>query len=139
MLNVPSRPAHMHTCERDTEREGGSALILLENHTKQKRTFRGERPNSLLGSDPGIDGPDGAHGHRGVCYMWGERGADKKCSFCKMVIYCGQVCQRLHWFTHKRQCRALVQQKEARHNSPPKLRELFTNVKVQDISRFPKE
>ncbi|CAB1350885.1 unnamed protein product [Coregonus sp. 'balchen'] len=48
----------------------------------------------------------------------GERGAEKRCSLCKMVTYCGLMCQRLHWFTHKKICRGL-QEKDT-----PRLREL---------------
>uniref|UniRef100_A0A671M674 Ankyrin repeat and MYND domain-containing protein 2-like n=1 Tax=Sinocyclocheilus anshuiensis TaxID=1608454 RepID=A0A671M674_9TELE len=64
------------------------------------------------------------------CATCGERGADKKCSFCKMVVYCGKTCQRLHWFTHKRQCKTPVPQRDAQFNRQPKLRELSSNGKV---------
>uniref|UniRef100_A0A671M679 Ankyrin repeat and MYND domain-containing protein 2-like n=1 Tax=Sinocyclocheilus anshuiensis TaxID=1608454 RepID=A0A671M679_9TELE len=63
------------------------------------------------------------------CATCGERGADKKCSFCKMVVYCGKTCQRLHWFTHKRQCKTPVPQRDAQFNRQPKLRELSSNGK----------
>ncbi|TSK31410.1 Ankyrin repeat and MYND domain-containing protein 2 [Bagarius yarrelli] len=46
------------------------------------------------------------------CATCGERGADEKCSFCEMVVYCGQACQRLHWFTHKKVCKPLYRQRE---------------------------
>uniref|UniRef100_A0A8C8ICW8 MYND-type domain-containing protein n=1 Tax=Oncorhynchus tshawytscha TaxID=74940 RepID=A0A8C8ICW8_ONCTS len=52
------------------------------------------------------------------CATCGERGAEKRCSLCKMVTYCGLMCQRLHWFTHKKICKGL-QEKDA-----PRLREL---------------
>ncbi|XP_072365271.1 ankyrin repeat and MYND domain-containing protein 2a [Scyliorhinus torazame] len=41
------------------------------------------------------------------CTACGEKGADKRCSICKMVIYCDQNCQKMHWFTHKKVCRKL--------------------------------
>ncbi|XP_043397052.1 ankyrin repeat and MYND domain-containing protein 2 isoform X2 [Chelonia mydas] len=41
------------------------------------------------------------------CTTCGERGADKRCSVCKMVIYCDQNCQKIHWFTHKKVCKTL--------------------------------
>lgn len=44
------------------------------------------------------------------CTTCGEKGADKKCSACKMVVYCGQPCQKLHWFTHKKSCRHLAEE-----------------------------
>ncbi|XP_067268453.1 ankyrin repeat and MYND domain-containing protein 2-like [Chanodichthys erythropterus] len=69
------------------------------------------------------------------CATCGERGANKKCSFCKMVVYCGQTCQRLHWFTHKRQCKSPVQQRDAQFNSQPKLRELSSNADDSDAEK----
>nr|XP_025034877.1 ankyrin repeat and MYND domain-containing protein 2 [Pelodiscus sinensis] len=41
------------------------------------------------------------------CTTCGEKGADKRCSVCKMVIYCDQNCQKIHWFTHKKVCKIL--------------------------------
>ncbi|XP_050992764.1 ankyrin repeat and MYND domain-containing protein 2 [Labeo rohita] len=67
------------------------------------------------------------------CATCGERGADKKCSFCKMVVYCGPTCQRLHWFTHKRQCKTPVPQRDAQLNRQPKLRELSSSADDNDL------
>uniref|UniRef100_A0A8C8RED9 Ankyrin repeat and MYND domain-containing protein 2 n=1 Tax=Pelusios castaneus TaxID=367368 RepID=A0A8C8RED9_9SAUR len=41
------------------------------------------------------------------CTTCGEKGADKRCSVCKLVIYCDQNCQKIHWFTHKKVCKKL--------------------------------
>ncbi|XP_007430421.1 ankyrin repeat and MYND domain-containing protein 2 isoform X1 [Python bivittatus] len=41
------------------------------------------------------------------CTTCGEKGAGKRCSICKMVIYCDQTCQKMHWFTHKKSCSML--------------------------------
>ncbi|KTF74271.1 hypothetical protein cypCar_00025519 [Cyprinus carpio] len=46
------------------------------------------------------------------------------------VVYCGPTCQRLHWFTHKRQCKTPVPQ---RGNRQPKLRELSSHVDDNDV------
>ncbi|XP_056374857.1 ankyrin repeat and MYND domain-containing protein 2 [Hyla sarda] len=46
------------------------------------------------------------------CTTCGEKGADKRCSVCKLVIYCGQNCQKLHWFTHKKVCKILKEKRE---------------------------
>ncbi|KAM4027724.1 ankyrin repeat and MYND domain-containing protein 2 [Anomaloglossus baeobatrachus] len=46
------------------------------------------------------------------CTSCGEKGADKRCSVCKLVIYCGQTCQKLHWFTHKKVCKILKEKRE---------------------------
>lgn len=41
------------------------------------------------------------------CTTCGEKGASKRCSVCKMVIYCDQTCQKTHWFAHKKMCKSL--------------------------------
>ncbi|XP_052473277.1 ankyrin repeat and MYND domain-containing protein 2-like isoform X1 [Carassius gibelio] len=46
------------------------------------------------------------------CTTCGEKGAGKRCSICKMVIYCDQSCQKLHWFSHKKVCKMLQEQRE---------------------------
>ncbi|XP_063054423.1 ankyrin repeat and MYND domain-containing protein 2a [Engraulis encrasicolus] len=50
------------------------------------------------------------------CTTCGEKGAQKRCSVCKLVIYCDQTCQKLHWFTHKKVCKKLQQERE-RHEA----------------------
>eukprot|EP00116_Pleurobrachia_bachei_P010222 sb/3470484/ len=37
-----------------------------------------------------------------ACRTCGEMGAEKRCSACKQVFYCNAVCQKMHWFTHKK-------------------------------------
>ncbi|XP_072174338.1 ankyrin repeat and MYND domain-containing protein 2-like [Diadema setosum] len=44
------------------------------------------------------------------CNTCGEAKASKKCSACKAVMYCDQTCQKLEWFTHKKQCKRLAQE-----------------------------
>lgn len=44
------------------------------------------------------------------CTACGEPQADKRCSACKSVQYCGAPCQKLHWFTHKRHCARLAEE-----------------------------
>ncbi|XP_057691394.1 ankyrin repeat and MYND domain-containing protein 2a [Corythoichthys intestinalis] len=46
------------------------------------------------------------------CTTCGEKGAQKRCSVCKTVLYCDQSCQKLHWFTHKKVCKKLHEQRE---------------------------
>ncbi|KAM8966362.1 ankyrin repeat and MYND domain-containing protein 2 [Pelodytes ibericus] len=46
------------------------------------------------------------------CTTCGEKGASKRCSVCKLVIYCDQNCQKLHWFTHKKICKTLKEKRE---------------------------
>jgi len=40
--------------------------------------------------------------------------APKKCSLCKSVQYCDQVCQRYHWFVHKKFCPKMKEEYEKR-------------------------
>lgn len=44
------------------------------------------------------------------CTACGEPLADKRCSACKSVQYCGAPCQKLHWSTHKRHCARLAEE-----------------------------
>ncbi|XP_036371963.1 ankyrin repeat and MYND domain-containing protein 2-like [Megalops cyprinoides] len=60
------------------------------------------------------------------CTTCGDKGADKRCSICKMVLYCGQACQKLHWFTHKRVCRILQEQREKQERESSRPREELT-------------
>jgi len=46
------------------------------------------------------------------CASCGEEKAEKKCSSCKAVFYCDQVCQKLNWFMHKKFCAAMKIQQE---------------------------
>ncbi|XP_054620093.1 ankyrin repeat and MYND domain-containing protein 2-like isoform X1 [Dunckerocampus dactyliophorus] len=58
------------------------------------------------------------------CATCGERGADKRCSLCKAVTYCSLTCQKLHWFTHKKMCRAIQEQNADLERDAPRLKEL---------------
>nr|XP_057903109.1 ankyrin repeat and MYND domain-containing protein 2-like isoform X1 [Doryrhamphus excisus]XP_057903110.1 ankyrin repeat and MYND domain-containing protein 2-like isoform X1 [Doryrhamphus excisus]XP_057903111.1 ankyrin repeat and MYND domain-containing protein 2-like isoform X1 [Doryrhamphus excisus] len=58
------------------------------------------------------------------CATCGERGADKRCSLCKAVTYCSLACQKLHWFTHKKMCRAIQEQNADLERDAPRLKEL---------------
>ncbi|XP_034560145.1 ankyrin repeat and MYND domain-containing protein 2-like isoform X2 [Notolabrus celidotus] len=58
------------------------------------------------------------------CTACGERGADKRCSLCKAVLYCSLVCQKLHWFTHKRMCSSLQEQDADLEDNTPRLKQL---------------
>ncbi|CAB1436472.1 unnamed protein product [Pleuronectes platessa] len=56
------------------------------------------------------------------CTSCGEKGAEKRCSICKMVIYCDQDCQKMHWFTHKKVCKQLQDQRESQEEESARLR-----------------
>ncbi|XP_035249749.1 ankyrin repeat and MYND domain-containing protein 2a [Anguilla anguilla] len=63
------------------------------------------------------------------CTTCGEKGAEKRCSICKTVIYCDQACQKLHWFTHKKVCKKLKDQWEKQEEESAKLMEKEQNAK----------
>ncbi|KAG5856625.1 hypothetical protein ANANG_G00009910 [Anguilla anguilla] len=63
------------------------------------------------------------------CTTCGEKGAEKRCSICKTVIYCDQACQKLHWFTHKKVCKKLKDQWEKQEAESAKLMEKEQNAK----------
>ncbi|XP_067112492.1 ankyrin repeat and MYND domain-containing protein 2-like [Osmerus mordax] len=76
------------------------------------------------------------------CATCGERGADKRCSLCKTLIYCSLSCQKLHWFTHKMICRALQAQEMGPERDTPRLRELNVedeNDLVKETANFLQE
>ncbi|TNM93079.1 hypothetical protein fugu_018481 [Takifugu bimaculatus] len=58
------------------------------------------------------------------CATCGERGADKKCSLCKLAKYCSLTCQKLHWFTHKKMCRPVHVHSAELQADAPQLKEL---------------
>ncbi|XP_029975996.1 ankyrin repeat and MYND domain-containing protein 2-like [Salarias fasciatus] len=57
------------------------------------------------------------------CATCGEKGAEQRCSLCRAVTYCSPVCQKLHWFTHKKICRVL-QEQDGGLDHAPRLKEL---------------
>ncbi|XP_061771516.1 ankyrin repeat and MYND domain-containing protein 2a [Nerophis ophidion] len=71
------------------------------------------------------------------CTSCGEKGAEKRCSVCKMVMYCNQVCQKMHWFTHKKVCKKLQEQREEQGAQADNVRMAQSteeNAAVQDAS-----
>ncbi|XP_068560525.1 ankyrin repeat and MYND domain-containing protein 2-like [Cebidichthys violaceus] len=58
------------------------------------------------------------------CATCGEKGAEKRCSLCKAVTYCSLMCQKLHWFTHKKMCRCMQEQDADPEMDTPTLKEL---------------
>ncbi|XP_078519900.1 ankyrin repeat and MYND domain-containing protein 2 isoform X1 [Lissotriton helveticus] len=69
------------------------------------------------------------------CTTCGEKGAEKRCSVCKMVIYCDQDCQKAHWFTHKKVCKILKADREKQEAEAAKLREKQDHLqkKVEEV------
>ncbi|XP_013406731.1 ankyrin repeat and MYND domain-containing protein 2 [Lingula anatina] len=69
----------------------------------------GEQPDALMILTQALNGQQFGSDDT-ACDTCGETGAEKKCSACKKVVYCNQVCQKLHWFTHKKFCKQLAEQ-----------------------------
>ncbi|XP_078333011.1 ankyrin repeat and MYND domain-containing protein 2-like isoform X3 [Crassostrea virginica] len=70
-------------------------------------TSIGDHPTALYVLCQGINGQKFMD-EDDVCSTCGTLRAKKKCSACKMVCYCDQRCQKLHWSTHKKQCKQLA-------------------------------
>ncbi|KAI1902426.1 hypothetical protein AGOR_G00044640 [Albula goreensis] len=70
------------------------------------------------------------------CTTCGDKGADKRCSICKKVVYCGLACQKLHWFTHRRVCRPLQEQSDQRESATLRQSEQRASI-VEDGRELP--
>ncbi|XP_007532029.1 ankyrin repeat and MYND domain-containing protein 2 isoform X1 [Erinaceus europaeus] len=68
------------------------------------------------------------------CTTCGEKGASKRCSVCKMVIYCDQTCQKIHWFAHKKICKNLKDIYDKQQLEAAKEKHEETNGKVMDVN-----
>jgi len=55
------------------------------------------------------------------CDTCGEEKAEKKCSECKSADYCDQVCQKYHWFLHKKHCERLKAEHDRREEYNAKM------------------
>ncbi|XP_052695723.1 ankyrin repeat and MYND domain-containing protein 2-like [Crassostrea angulata] len=69
----------------------------------------GDHPTALYVLCQGINGQKFMD-EDDVCSTCGSLRAKKKCSACKMVCYCDQRCQKLHWSTHKKFCKQLAEE-----------------------------
>lgn len=72
----------------------------------------GSEPSAVTILAQSINGQKGFDDDAPVCSTCGECGPPKKCSQCKSVQYCDQDCQKMHWFTHKKICPKLKQERE---------------------------
>ncbi|PVD37335.1 hypothetical protein C0Q70_04334 [Pomacea canaliculata] len=72
----------------------------------------GDAPTALTTLVSGIYGP--VWEDDSSCWTCGELKAEKKCSACKCVSYCDQVCQKLHWPTHKKFCKSMAEAYQTR-------------------------
>nr|XP_010965454.1 ankyrin repeat and MYND domain-containing protein 2 [Camelus bactrianus] len=68
------------------------------------------------------------------CTTCGEKGASKRCSVCKMVIYCDQTCQKTHWFAHKKICKNLKDTYEKQQLEAAKEKSEKENISKLDVN-----
>ncbi|XP_056458886.1 ankyrin repeat and MYND domain-containing protein 2-like [Gadus chalcogrammus] len=68
------------------------------------------------------------------CTTCGEKGAEKRCSICKTVIYCDQTCQKMHWFTHKKVCKTFQEEREKHEEEAAVLRQQQSAEAMQNLS-----
>jgi hypothetical protein len=79
---------------------------LKEEITRLRRELEraGHADVSLLDSTHALRSDDKK---QPPCVVCGTAGAPtRKCSCCRSVYYCGEVCQRAHWCEHKPVCNA---------------------------------
>jgi len=83
--------------------------MLVMNFSKN--TEYGEDATAVEYINQAFNGNKGFKDHEN-CKTCGSEEAPKKCSTCKCVQYCDQVCQRHHWFVHKKFCPKMKEQFE---------------------------
>lgn len=82
-------------------RESGLFMQLIRTLST---TEIGEEPSALALLTQAITGQKGYLEDTPVCSTCGEPNPSKRCSGCKISLYCNQSCQKLHWSSHKKVC-----------------------------------
>ncbi|XP_002738103.1 ankyrin repeat and MYND domain-containing protein 2-like [Saccoglossus kowalevskii] len=92
----------------------------------------GDDPSALCILTQGING---SHGFKdeNVCATCGDQNSEKKCSACKMVNYCCQNCQKLHWFTHKKVCKTFAELYKKQKEMEEKMKQLELEREKQKL------
>lgn len=81
----------------------------------------GDEPSAYSILIATINGQRAAANSTDLCGTCSETKAAKRCSACKAVQYCDQDCQKLHWFTHKKDCQQLGDERTKELESLEKL------------------
>ncbi|XP_072032836.1 ankyrin repeat and MYND domain-containing protein 2-like [Amphiura filiformis] len=103
-------PMGMEKFIRDSIKEFTYDSLLMQEMVRSiAGTNPGDEPSALVILTQGINGSVDTET---MCSACGGTKAVKKCSVCKMVNYCNQACQKLHWFTHKKSCKTLAEQRK---------------------------
>jgi len=94
--------------------------MLVTNFSHCKNYGEGQSAAEYING--AFNGQKGFKDHEN-CDTCGQEGASKKCSSCKSADYCDQVCQKYHWFVHKKHCERLKKLHDAREEANKKLEE----------------
>ncbi|CAG7828652.1 unnamed protein product [Allacma fusca] len=96
-------------------REGVRAFPFRETTIMQQLVTN--LAHTKLCEDPGAWGiiSSVVNGHKGFrdndpCATCGDEKGSKKCSRCHFDAYCDKDCQLLHWFVHKKYCKAKAEE-----------------------------
>jgi len=91
--------------------------MLVTNFSHCKNYGEGQTAAEYING--AFNGQKGFKDHEN-CDVCGEEAAEKKCSKCKSADYCDQVCQKYHWFVHKKYCEKLKTKMEEREKANQK-------------------
>lgn len=109
--------------------------MLVTNFSHCKNYGEGQTAAEYING--AFNGQKGFKDHEN-CDTCGQEGAAKKCSNCKSGDYCDQVCQKYHWFLHKKHCERLKKEFEVREEANKKIAEknrLAEEKKKEDEER----
>merc|ERR1712079_488553 len=91
--------------------------MLVTNFSHCKNYGEGQTAAEYING--AFNGQRGFKDHEN-CDTCGQEGAAKKCSSCKGADYCDQICQKYHWFVHKKHCAKLKKLADAREEERKK-------------------
>ncbi|XP_028399549.1 ankyrin repeat and MYND domain-containing protein 2-like [Dendronephthya gigantea] len=90
--------------------------ILRQLVTSIAPVNKGDQPTALTCLTQVINGIQSIQ-HTNICGTCSQPNAEKRCSACKTVTYCNTICQKLHWFTHKKHCKLATSKDNENKNS----------------------
>lgn len=92
----------------DTDARTGAAHATVLSTCKSPSQVRKRADDALIRKQARSNGPNRPRKASQVCANCGKGKGDgvklQACAGCTAVLYCGQVCQRRHWPSHKQDC-----------------------------------
>jgi len=80
---------------------------LVANFSQIRSYGEGLSASELI--NQAFNGQKGFKSEEEGCAACGEESESaKKCSACKLVVYCQALCQKMHWFVHKKYCQGKI-------------------------------